>query len=140
MFYGKETVLNRPFYVFFFFYKEEGVGQIEEGARVSASSGAAFLTEEEAKRFPLRKLTVKGKSAEGAEGVVFLLKSEAPDVVEAVRLALSFACDGVIMVFGNNPSRSYIKNGEVYDTTELKRSCDEAKRLCPVLGRKFCGG
>lgn len=131
--------MNRPFYVFSKLYKEEGAGQIEEGARVSASSGAAFLTEEEAKRFPLRKLTVKGKSAESEEGVVFLLKSEAPDVVEAVRLALSFACDGIIIVFGNNPSRSYIRNGEVYDVSDLKKSCDEAKRLCPLFGRKFCG-
>ena len=127
--------IMKEFGVFLTAYKEESEGQIKELQAFAANFGVPFLRRSELPD------TVKMESgadyAHMQSGIIYIDKEQNDDLIKALRLALTFNADGVVIPFGNNENRDYIKTDLAYYSKEVKKALEEVIRLAPLFGRKI---
>ena len=129
----KRTMKN--FSVYLTAYKEESEGQIKELALFAEDLNVPFI-----RRALLPSCNTMVSTDAGAEvpsGIIYIDKEHNSDLIRAVRLALTFDTDGIIIPFGNNDNSDYIKNNLAYYSKEVKKAVEEIKRLAPLFGRKI---
>lgn len=134
--------MNKPFYFLTGAYREESGGQLAELDKFVKSAGLPrlYAAEEIALWGDLAELIVDGDTAYVPRNSVLSVdKKKNPDIVRSTRTALSMDAKGIVLLFGNNPNRDYIKDGLAYSAQEVKRAAEEAIRLSPLFNRKFEG-
>ena len=130
----------RDFFIYVGAYKEESEGQIKElKEAVERFRLPHFCTRDEREKMDLTDLVFSKNEAKiGDPGkLVFLQKDKNPDLIFALRLLLSFGAKGVVLTFGNNENRDYIRENKAYSAKEVKSFAEEAIRLAPLFGRKL---
>ncbi len=129
----------KKFYVAVISAEENGAGILKENERAVRACGLSGCCDIEAvaEKFKIGKISASGSSATVTDGMVYLDKRENPDIIFSVRLALCFGAEGVIIPFGNNKNRPYVKEGRAYTTKEMVSAVGELKRLAPLFNREF---
>ena len=123
----------KELFIYLTAYKEESEGQLKELCAFADSLNVPFLYRDE---LPASETMETGKnSANVGEGIIYIDKEHNGDIIKAVRNALTFGCDGVIIPFGNNDKRDYIKNNLAFSSKEAKKAVEEIMRLAPLFGR-----
>lgn len=133
----------KNFFVFVVSVEETGAGILKENACAVLSFGISkclTLPEVEKKVEIGRIATGEASSFYERDKVLYVDKCKNPDIVTAVRTALCHDAQGVIIPFGNNKNRPYIREGRAFTTKEAATAVEEIKRLCPLFGRRFFDG
>ena len=120
--------------------EEIGMGVLKENDRAVLSCGIKKCLNMEmvGKKFPIGEIETYGNSANVDTGcLLYIDKRKNGDLIKAVRTALTFGADGVIIPFGNNKNRPYVVEGRAYTTKEMMAAVWEIKRLAPLFGRAF---
>lgn len=125
----------KDFSVYLTAYKEESEGQIKELASFADNNNVPFIRR--ALLPSTNTMSSRDNFAEVPSGVIYIDKEHNPDLIRAVRLALTFDADGVVIPFGNNANRDYIRDEIAYYSKEVKKAVEEIKRLAPLFGRKI---
>lgn len=128
------------FYVSVISIEEKGAGILHENdcAVLLLGLRKCLTLPDVEKRFPIGSIATGEAAAFVEKGkVLYIDKRKNPDLVKAVRTALCFGAVGVVVPFGNNVNRPYIREGRAYDKKELTAAIGEIKRLAPLFGRKF---
>lgn len=120
--------------------EETGAGILRENDCAVLLCGLErCLTLEEASHFGVGSISTGESSVFIAgEGLLYIDKRKNPDIILAVRTALCHGAQGVIIPFGNNRNRPYIREGRGYASEEMISAVREIKRLAPLFGREFC--
>jgi len=129
----------KKFYVVIISTEEDGAGILKENERAVRSCGLSGCCDIETVKEKLKigKISAAGNSVNVTDGILFLDKRDNPDIIFSVRLALCFGAEGVIIPFGNNKNRPYIREGRAYTTKEMSAAVGEIKRLAPLFNREF---
>ena len=130
----------RDFSVVIGAYKEESAGQIKELVdAVERFRLPKFFSAEEIAETDTTDLmqTEKEVKIGDLDRLVYLKKEKNPDLVIALRHLLSFGAKGVVLTFGNNETRDYIRDGKAYSAKEVKAFAEELLRLAPLFGRRI---
>lgn len=123
-----------PFYIIPCAYARESEGQIKELTRTVNSCKLERLYDG---YVGAETLDTVGEAVRVKKGGVYLVeKPRNPDIIRAVRILLAMEAGGVVIEFGNNPVRGYIKDGSAYSAREFVAAVDEVKRLAPLFGRR----
>lgn len=129
--------MNRPFKVILSAYKEESSGQVAELIRFAEKAGADYLSSAELSGLNFSEMIT---SSDGCtvprNSLLYIDKKNNANLITAIRAALTFDADGVIIKFGNNPMRDYIINGQCFTAQEVKAALGELKRLAPLFARR----
>ena len=121
-------------------YKEESEGQIKElKEAVERFRMPRLYANAEIKDLDVTFLAqTPGAACLGNnEKLVFLSKDRNEDLVSAARLLLALDARGVVLLFGNNENRDYIKEGAAYKAKEVRAFCEELLRLAPLFNRRL---
>ena len=125
----------KHFFIYLTAYKEESKGQIKELSSFASTLNTPYLSHAELPDFVTME---SGEDcARVPAGIIYIDKEHNPDLIKAVRLALTFGADGVVIPFGNNENRDYIKNNVAFLSKEVKKAVEEATRLAPLFNRKI---
>lgn len=120
--------------------EEIGMGVLKENDRAVLSCGIKkCLNMEMLKgKFATGNIQTNGNSAYlDGNGLLYIDKRKNNDVIKAVRTALAFGAEGVIIPFGNNKNRPYVAEDRAYTTKEMTSAIWEIKRLTPLFDREF---
>ncbi len=119
-------------------YEENGTGILRENDCAVLACGiekCGDIADIEPSR--IGKIATDGKNIFAEKGrLLYMDKGSNHDIIKAVRIALSVDADGIIIPFGNNPSRPYIREGRAYTTREMQSAVWEVKRLAPLFDKK----
>lgn len=121
--------------------EEIGMGVLKENDRAVLSCGIIKCLNMEIieGKFATGNIETNGNSAYlDGNGLLYMDKRKNSDVIKAVRTALAFGAEGVIIPFGNNKNRPYVAEGRAYNTKEMTSAVWEIKRLAPLFNREFC--
>lgn len=130
--------MNRLFKVILSAYKEESSGQVAELIRFAEKAGADYLSSAELSELHFTEMFTSSVGCTVQQNsLLYIDKKNNADLITAIRAALTFDADGVIIKFGNNPMRDYIINGQSFTAQEVKVACGELKRLAPLFARGF---
>ena len=128
------------FYVVVGAYKEESEGQVKELTEaVERFRLPKFYTRTEMDELPTTDLVLKENEVKIGDlnKLVFLEKDKNPDLVAALRVLLALSAKGVVLTFGNNDTRDYIREKKAYSAKEVKAFAEELLRLSPLFGRRL---
>lgn len=123
----------KEFFIYLTAYKEESEGQLKELRAFADDHNVPFLRRDELPESETMETSTN--SANVGEGIIYIDKEHNDDLIKAVRLALTFDADGVVIPFGNNDKRDYIKNNLAFSSKEAKKAVEEITRLAPLFGR-----
>lgn len=121
-------------------YREESEGQIKELTEaVERFRLPKFYSRVEIESLDTTDLVETPTEAKigQKDKLVFLDKTKNPDPVVSLRYLLSFQVKGVVLTFGNNDTRDYIREGKAYSAKETKVFAEEIIRLAPLFGRRI---
>ena len=125
----------KDFSVYLTAYKEESEGQVKELKSFANTLNVPYISHAE---LPETVTMETGTDfARVPAGIIYIDKEHNPDLIKAARLALAFGANGVIIPFGNNENRDYIKNNVAFLSKEVKKAVEEINRLAPLFGRKI---
>ncbi|MBR1747955.1 MAG: hypothetical protein IJ735_07100 [Clostridia bacterium] len=121
-------------------YKEESAGQLAElQETVDRLRLPAFLSQKDIESMPHTDIVTDATEVKVGDlnKLVLLDKERNPDLVAALRHLLAFGAKGMIVLFGNNDTRDYIRENKAYSAKELKTFSEELLRLLPLFGRRL---
>lgn len=130
----------KDFFVVVGAYKEESEGQIKELIEaVKRFRLPKFFSSEEIGKMQTTDLTITPTESKigDLEKLVYLTKEKNPDLIFALRHLLAFGAKGVVLTFGNNENRNYIREKKAYSAKEVKAFSEELLRLSPLFGRRI---
>lgn len=130
----------KNFYVSVISIEEKGAGILHENdcAVLLLGLKKCRTLAETAELFPIGCIaTSETASFLEKDKLLYIDKRNNPDLTLAVREALCHGATGVVIPFGNNPNRPYIREGRAYTKKELAAAVGEIRRLAPLFGRKF---
>lgn len=130
--------MNKPFKVILSAYKEESSGQISELIRFAERYNAEITSHAELEGMSFGKIATNCDSAHVAQNaLLYMDKKNNSDIVLAVRAALTFNAEGILLKFSVNPMRDYVKNNDCYTSSEVSKALDELIRLAPLFSRRI---
>lgn len=130
----------KEFFVIIGAYKEESAGQIKELTEaVERFRLPKFYSRDKMEKLDTTTLfeTPTEVKIGDLNKLVYLDKEKNPDLITSIRHLLSFGAKGVVLTFGNNENRDYIRENRAYGAKEVKSFAEELIRLCPLFGRRL---